>query len=224
MGKEVSGKSLLIASGCSYTDQDQPFYLDNDIITWPELVAAELGVEYLNVACGGSPNDYICNSIIDAVLDNLDRDITVMVLWTSSNRWIPCQGPIRLWQKDWLVTYQLRCMWRLNEFCKQRNIPIYQGHSTSPLASLKHIEYNTYDFDSKDCLLKNKYFSPEYFGPQNPWSNMPWMANEPYMIPGDGHPNQKAQEWIADYFLITYQGRDFDTPLDNSNYIEFVYD
>lgn len=208
-------EKLIIASGCSYTDQHQDRYLD--IITWPELVAAELGVDYLNVACGGAPNDYICNSVTDAVLDNLDRDIDVMVLWTSSKRWFPCEGPKRLWKKDWLVTYQLRCMWRLNEFCKQYNIPIYQGHSTSPLAGI--------GLDScLDLLMNNRYYSPEYFGPQNPWSNMPWMANEPYIIPDDGHPNQKAQEWIADYFLITYQGGDFATPLDNSNYIEFVYD
>lgn len=209
-------EKLLIASGCSYTDQHLSFYKQNDIITWPALVALDLGVECLNVACGGAPNDYICNSVQDAVFDNYDRDIIVMVLWTSSNRWIPCEGPRRLWQKDWLVTYNLRCMWRLNEFCKQQNIPIYQGHSTNPLASL--------NFDSNDYLLKNKYFSHEYFGPQNPWSNMPWMANEPYIIPGDGHPNQKGHDWMADYFLIKYDGGDFDVPLDNSKYIEFVYD
>lgn len=212
-----SSKKLIIASGCSYTDQHQDFYFDNDIITWPELVATELGVDYLNVASGGAGNDYICNSVTDAVLDNLDRDIDVMVLWTSSNRWIPTQGPERLWKEDWLVAYQLRCMWRLNEFCKQHNIPIYQGHSTSPLASI-------HEASRTDLITKNRYYSPEYFGPQNLSSNMPWMANEPYMIPGNGHPNQKGHDWIADYFLIKYQGGDFATPLHNSNYIEFVYD
>ena len=210
-------KKLLIASGCSYTDPAFPLYEPNNITVWPELVATELGIEHLNLAHKGGSNDYICNSVTDAVLDNLDRDITVMVLWTSSNRWIPDDGPKRLWKEDWLVTYQLRCMWRLNEFCKQRNIPIYQGHSTSPLSSL--------EIQNKASLLfNNRYYNPEYFGPQHPTSNMPWMANEPYLIPGDGHPNQKGQDWIAEYFLIKYEGGDFEVPLHNSKYIEFVYD
>jgi len=209
-------EKLLIASGCSYTDQDYETYISNDIMVWPELVAAELGIEHLNLGAQGASNDYICNSVTDAIFDYSDRDLIVMVLWTSSNRWYPCPGKDTLVKEDWLVTYQLRCMWRLNEFCKQQQVSLYQGHSTCPLADLGFVSY--------DPLLKNRYYNPEYFGPQNPISNMPWMANEPYMIPGDGHPNQKGHDWIAEYFLIRYEGGDFDVPLHNSKYIEFVYE
>ena len=41
---------LLIASGCSYTDQEYYSYSEHNIITWPELVAKELNIEFVNVA------------------------------------------------------------------------------------------------------------------------------------------------------------------------------
>ena len=208
---------LLIASGCSYTMQEYHGYLENDITTWPELVAKELDIEFVNVACMGAPNDYICNSVTDAVFDYSHRDIIIMVLWTESCRWYPIKPPQRLRKKDWLVTYQLRCMWRLNEFCKQKEIPIYQGHSTTLLACLD-IQ------DEPDLLMNNRYYSSEYFGPQNPLSNMMWMANESYSIPDDGHPNQKGHDWIAEYFLIKYEGGDFKVPSDNYNTTKFIYD
>jgi hypothetical protein len=210
-------EKLIIASGCSYTDNSRDFYLDNNITTWPELVAEELDIEFINLAHGGAPNDYICNSMTDAIFEYSDRDIIAMVLWTSSNRWYPCKGPERLAKEDWLVTYQLRCMWRLNEFCKQQQVPLYQGHSTSPLASLK-IQ------DKPGLLIHNRYYDSKYFGPQKPWSNMFWMENKPYIIPGDGHPNQKAQDWIAEYFLLKYNGGEIEVPPDNYNTTEFVYD
>ena len=208
---------LLIASGCSYTQQEYEGYLKNDITTWPELVAKELDIEFVNVACTSAPNDYICNSVTDAFFDYSHRDIIIMVLWTESNRWYPIKPPKELRKKDWLVEYQLRCMWRLNEFCKQQQVLLYQGHSTS---LLQHLDIQ----DRTDLLMNNKYYSPEYFGPQNPWSNMMWMANETYSIPNDGHPNQKGHDWIAEYFLIKYEGGDFEVPSDNYNNIEFVYD
>jgi len=220
MGKEVSSKSLLIASGCSYTDLSYKAYLDNGVTTWPELVSKELQIPCVNVARHGGSNDYICNSVTDAIFDYSDRDIIVMVLWTDSNRWKPCEPSKRLWKEDWLLTYQLRCMWRLNEFCKQQQIPIYQGHSASLLACLD-IQ------DKPDLLMNNRYYSPEYFGPQNPTSNALWLGAEGYAIPGDGHPNQKGQDIIAEYFLIRYEGGDFEVPLPrvhNGKYIEFVYD
>ncbi len=208
---------LIIASGCSYTDPYYPAYLEHNITTWPELVAKELDIEFINLAGQGAPNDYICNSVTDAIFEYSDRDIIAMVLWTDSNRWYPCKGPKRLQKEDCLLTYQLRCMWRLNEFCKQQQVPLYQGHSTSPLACLRI-------HDRPSFLFNNTYYNPAYFGPQAPDSNMPWMADETYIIPGDGHPNQKGQDWIAEYFLLRYEGRDFEVPLHNSKYIEFVYD
>ena len=208
---------LLIASGCSYTDQEYPCYLENNITTWPELVAKELDIEFVNVACVGAPNDYISNSVTDAVFDYSHRDIIIMVLWTESCRWYPMKPPKKLRKKDWLITYQMRCMWRLNEFCKQKEIPIYQGHSTTLLACLD-IQ------DEPDLLMNNRYYSSEYFGPQNPLSNMMWMANESHSIPNDGHPNQKGHDWIAEYFLIKYEGGDFKVPSDNYNTTKFIYD
>ena len=217
---------LLIASGCSYTDQEYHGYSEHNIITWPELVAKELNIEFVNVALRAAPNDYICNSLTDAIFDYSHRDIIIMVLWTDSNRWYPIEPPKRLRTKDWLVTYQLRCMWRLNELCKQQKVPLYQGHSTKLFGGLSEFYFrdNRYSIEDLDLLLNNRYYNDDYFGPQNPWSNMMWMDNETYIIPDDGHPNQKGHDWIAEYFLMKYEGGDFKMPSDNHNTTKFVYD
>jgi len=77
---------LLIAGGCSNTDPNWHGYISNGITTWPELIGKELDIEVLNTAKVGSSNDRICNMVMDAVIDNENRDLLVMVLWSSHNR------------------------------------------------------------------------------------------------------------------------------------------
>lgn len=86
MASEVQRKSLLITSGCSNTDPNYRVYTDNGITTWSKIVAEFLDMDHICLGKSGMGNDYITNSVIDTVLDNLDRDITVMVLWTGPNR------------------------------------------------------------------------------------------------------------------------------------------
>lgn len=79
-------KRLLIAAGDSNTDADYWAYKPNNIKLWPELVAEKKGYDLINVARSGFSNAWIENSIFDAVMENKDRDIVVMVLWTAPER------------------------------------------------------------------------------------------------------------------------------------------
>lgn len=79
-------KKLLIAAGCSFTDQEYPEYIKNNIFTWPRLVADEMCWDLINVGKKGCSNEYIENAVYDAICDHKERDIIVMCLWTSPAR------------------------------------------------------------------------------------------------------------------------------------------
>jgi len=80
-------KKLLIAGGDSWTDPDAQFYVNNGVKhVWPHYVAKNLNTELLNVGKRGMGNEYIHDTIIDAIEENIDRDIIVMVNWSAMNR------------------------------------------------------------------------------------------------------------------------------------------
>lgn len=80
-------KKLLITGGCSNTTQKYWAYTEKSIIVWPTIVAQDMDWDLLNLGIAGSSNDSIENSVYDAVLENQDRDIVVMMFWTE-----PCRG------------------------------------------------------------------------------------------------------------------------------------
>ena len=81
-----SSKPLLIATGCSFTDGAQRRYIQRNIDVWPDVVSNFMDWDLINVGKAGSGNDYICNAAIDAILENNDRDIVVMALWSNATR------------------------------------------------------------------------------------------------------------------------------------------
>ena len=82
----MSTTKLLIVGGCSVTDRN--YYRDSfsNIRIWPEIVGETLNMDVLNLGLEMVGNDYISNVVMDAIVDNQDKDLTVMVLWTSPNR------------------------------------------------------------------------------------------------------------------------------------------
>ena len=262
---------LLITSGCSFTDPKYTRYKDHNIEVWPELLAKELNVELLNVAKKGASNDYISNSVMDAVIDNLDREIIVCVSWTGSNRlnFFDVDGHVlnydstntkavralrdymltsdKFWDENFdlrVVNFNLRCVWRLDNFLKQHNIEFYHAHVYSPCAGIAALEARAlayYDDDIiEDQLLKyaerekilientpnNRYFSYDYFKTQSYDSNMKWTDDSSMKIaPDDGHPNQKGQESIKESFMILMESNELTHDGVHMNSMEsFVYD
>lgn len=72
----------LIAGGDSYTEVTQ----DTEgrfIDMWPAHIGAE---DYINVGYGGAGNSFIFNRVIDAIEENIEKELTVIVLWSDSAR------------------------------------------------------------------------------------------------------------------------------------------
>ena len=132
---------LLITGGCSITDQKTKDYLyEGGVITWPTKVADYMESELLNVAKRGRGNDYIENTVFDAILENHDKyDCTVMVYWTEAYR-VNLFDSITLWdysrgnqneltyqgicQRD-AINKSFRNMRRTKLVCDSFNIPCY---------------------------------------------------------------------------------------------------
>lgn len=248
-------KKLLIVGGCSNSDSNYTPYSERDIQCWPEIVAKELDMNLLNVAKLGVGNDYVANTVTDAVLDNLSRDITVMVLWAAPNRLnffdfedyifpidINLENSHRsllekysahaysdLYEFDQAVlNYNLRAIWRLNDFLESRSIKFYQASAYAAHGNIFRMHHAEEISKEREKVIinsvpHNKYFSKKYYTTQHWRKNMLWMENSDMMIEDDGHPNQKGHNWIAETFLLQVQSK----LIPNSGtdkQTEFIYD
>lgn len=84
---------LLIVGGDSNSDPTLSTYKENNIMIWPEIIAAENSWDLINVSRSGSSNESIENSVYDAVLKHSKKNPIVMVLWSASGR-------LNLWDID----------------------------------------------------------------------------------------------------------------------------
>ena len=265
---------LLITGGCSYGDRRYSGYLKHNVTPWPELVKEQLEIETLNLCRSGYSNDNITNSVMDAVIDNLDKKLIVMILWTSPNRLNffdyathvagkhfqyddGYQSPMHkiiedflelneFWGSDFdkaVVNYNLRCMWKLNEFLKNNDIEFYQAQSSSLITNSVWMGKDESEEDKQRRYHKlinetpyNRYYNPYFFTTQSFRSNMKWMGDLTCQLSDeDSHPNEKGHHYILECFLtmkesgineissdVVYGG--FNVPLNNIKYTEFVYD
>ena len=85
-------KKILIASGCSYTDNQfrsasHP-EMDTSWPKWPEIVAKELDMKCINLGRSGSGNEYIYSSIHDIILRVKDKSQIGLVIagWSQCFR------------------------------------------------------------------------------------------------------------------------------------------
>ena len=81
---------MLLAAGCSYTDENftsvlHPEY-DTSYKKWPEIVADKLGVMHKNLGACGAGNDYITKQLTMEILKNHKNITAVMVGWTEIHR------------------------------------------------------------------------------------------------------------------------------------------
>lgn len=243
---------LLIIGGCSFGDPNYHGYTERNITPWSELLRKELDIETLNLCTSGYSNDNITNSVMDAVMDNSDKKLTVIVLWTAPNR-------INFFDYVWHVTgryskeskhhmiekfidvnecwgfkfdkiavnFNLRCMWRLNEFLKNRNVEYYQAHSSSLINNIVWMQpfqrqlytigkdnltedEKKYQSERIERLIDetphNRYYNPNFFTTQSFRSNMKWLADDTcHLSVEDTHPNKKGQEYILESFLVMKQ-------------------
>lgn len=86
---KFSKKPLMIAGGCSYTDKDFTSIFHPDLDTswdkWPAIFGKKYNYEVLNTGSSGSGNEFICQSIINAINKNPNTKL-VLVLWSGWDR------------------------------------------------------------------------------------------------------------------------------------------
>lgn len=79
-------KKLLIVGGDSYSDSNFGIYKKFSVAPWPECLAKLNNFDLLNTARGGSSNRQIFNAVVDAIMENPDREIIVVVAWSELYR------------------------------------------------------------------------------------------------------------------------------------------
>lgn len=86
---KFSRKPLMIAGGCSFTDPNFKSLahpeLDTSWDKWPAIFAKQYNYDLINVGRSGAGNEYIADTIIDAVNKNQDVKL-VMALWSGWDR------------------------------------------------------------------------------------------------------------------------------------------
>lgn len=82
-------KKILLASGCSYTDENYKSF-DKDANVnwkmWPEILSDYLNLKCINKGRSGQGADYIFDSILEGLATYGNRIDTVAILWSSSDR------------------------------------------------------------------------------------------------------------------------------------------
>ena len=82
-------KKILVAGGCSYTDEKY-IIQDPDMSQesgpwpmWPKYLGDKLGLETVNTGRSGYSNESIFHSVLEKILFYKNRVDTVAVLWTE---------------------------------------------------------------------------------------------------------------------------------------------
>jgi hypothetical protein len=84
-------QKYILASGCSYTDDDFTSLLYPDYDTsydkWPSILGEKLELPVKNIARSGVGNDYIFNKTVEDISKNYKNIELVVIGWTEAWRW-----------------------------------------------------------------------------------------------------------------------------------------
>lgn len=150
-------RKLLIVGGDSNTDSTYTENVKNNIFSWPHSVADKMDWDLLNVAQMGRSNESIENRVYDAVVENQDRDIVVMVLWSQSIR----QSPFDLF--NIIFTNDKR---QFNEFQTSKFLTNFPGMDIEKWEDILFIENNN--------LSYNKWIETREYLPKSADYNQPY--------------------------------------------------
>ena len=150
-------KKILLASGCSYSDENFVSALHPEMNCnwkkWPKLLADKLGMDCVNVSHSGSGQEYIYSNLLDTLqkLDQKDiglviaawstaprRDYTIRDRWT--NEMNDSKGDMRYW-----INRSIKYYYTFQSICEHLNLPykqfqmvhLFKGHIWQQLLSAK---------------------------------------------------------------------------------------
>lgn len=213
---------LLIAAGCSFTDQD-PY---NEWLTWPGIIANDHGMDLINLGRRGASNSYIENVVTDAVLKYKDQDPIIMVLWSQPLRvnvtdlgtvlrphsidekvsWFDDPNDLESAYK--VCHASLRSMWRTKNLVESYGIDyvhdiglwnIPNDWPDNPRHTLGQIN------DILNMIKNDWYFQNLDFTNSDIKTGI--RRGYSQISKDDGHPDSKGQEWLAEIMINKYMNK-----------------
>ena len=134
-------KKILLASGCSFTDENflsavHP-EMKCDWPKWPELLAKKLDMDYINLGHNGAGNEYIYSTLLEQILKIKDKSTIGLVIpaWSQCQRKDYQVSDFAIWKQKRIdsdgdvfsfVRKDLRYMVSLQLICEKYNIPLKQ--------------------------------------------------------------------------------------------------
>lgn len=134
-------KKILIASGCSFTDENFESSVHPEMICdwpkWPELLSKKLDMDYINLGQNGAGNEYIYSTILEQILKTKDKSQIGLVIpgWSQCQRKDYQYGYNGRWHQKRIdpegdvfsyLRKDLRYMVSLQLVCERFNIPLVQ--------------------------------------------------------------------------------------------------
>ena len=134
-------KKILLASGCSFTDDNFVSAVHPEMICdwpkWPELLAKKLDMNCINLGQNGAGNEYIYSSLLEKILKIKDKSTIGLVIpaWSQCQRKDYQEGPYSIWKQRRInqdgdifsfLRKDLRYMISLQLICERFNIPLKQ--------------------------------------------------------------------------------------------------
>jgi hypothetical protein len=138
---------LLYTCGCSFTYGEE---LDNKQNAWPHKLAKKLSIDnVINTATCSASNEYITRNVINFITHNKNKDIFVVLGWTSDIRW---EGYI---DKPIQTYVQLKIN-RHVQYTHKKDYRIYtQNEVNSMIPNFIQKEYNNISNDFLLCFKSN---------------------------------------------------------------------
>ena len=134
-------KKILLASGCSFTDENflsavHP-EMNCDWPKWPELLAKKLDMDYINLGHNGAGNEYIYSTLLEQILKIKDKSTIGLIIpaWSQCQRKDYQVSDYATWKQKRIdsdgdvfsfVRKDLRYMISLQLICERYNIPLKQ--------------------------------------------------------------------------------------------------
>jgi len=134
-------KKLLLASGCSFTDENFESAVHPEMICdwpkWPELLAKKLDMDYINLGQNGAGNEYIYSILLEQILKIKDKSNIGLVIpaWSQCQRKDYQINDYGLWKQKRIdpdgdvfsfLRKDIRYMISLQLVCERYNIPLKQ--------------------------------------------------------------------------------------------------
>ena len=141
-------KKILLASGCSNTDENffSEFHpdLDTSWPKWPELLAEKLNMDCVNLGKSGAGNEYIYTSLLEYITRNDASNIGLVIPAWSQNqrkdfqsgwqgRWtndrIESKGDVFWWTRkslDYYLSFQILCERYNINYLQVQMLSLYQ--------------------------------------------------------------------------------------------------